>query len=756
MGARWRPVCGAVSAARGGATISALLVLAALCALPNPFSFTHALLIAAAMLCLASAAAAGARPSQPDGTDEQRDTLDIGEHIETLHDLEWEISENEALYRDLLDRQTDVIMRRNQAGNLTFVNQAFCILFGITASEAAGTPFSPAILACEGPRPNVANDALRRCVFTELVQTSIGPRWIEWEEHKVPSLTGSSDQLQSIGRDITEKRAAQLELENARNQADAANRAKSRFLATMSHEIRTPMNGILGMSSLLLESCSTLEQETYARAVEQSARKLMVVIDEILDFSKIEAGKLTLSDAPFSLENLVQNIVELMAPTAFDKGLELTWRVEPALCGSFVGDEFRIRQVILNLVSNALKFTDHGGVAVTAQRAADDNYCRIRISVEDTGIGLSPDDAEKVFDEFEQTDAAVRRQNGGTGLGLAISRRLARAMGGDLTVTSARERGSEFILELNLPILSVGAQASANAAGPGLPQSVLLALDRTIERKSLATSLAQCGVQVCETSFTDARKAVDQAAAQGRPFDRLVVDAQTDPIAAGHLLEVLHDQNTGPVKGLVLVHPLTRDRLSAFRTQGFSAYLVRPVRPSSLLEQIGLKPQQAAAPAPAINTAVAHNRPSPRVLLAEDNEINALLARRMLEKSGCDIVGVKNGTDAVAAVRRTIDGDDPAFALILMDVFMPELDGVAATIEIRKLFEAVCTTQMPRPAIVALTANAFAEDRQRYRNAGMDDYLAKPFDKPALDAVLSRWIGAGRDGPAGHSGKSAA
>ena len=675
--------------------------------------------------------------------------MHIGERLErgleALKDIQWEIRENEARYRDLLDNQADVILRRDAQGRLTFVNQAFCRLFALERATVLGRAFNPRVLAGDKAIPLAPYSELRQQRYVQQVQTALGPRWVEWEEHAVSAGDAAIPEVQCSGRDITERRRTEADLREARKQAEAANRAKSRFLAAMSHEIRTPMNGILGMTSLLSDTDLTAEQRTYAHAVERSARTLLTLIDEILDFSKIEADKLQLKSAPLAIDECVQGVVELLAPKAYEKRIDVAWAVDPALPRPLLGDEVRVRQIVTNLLGNAIKFTDSGGVLVTVGKSpttrpsADKDDLDIAIAVEDTGMGIAPDTLPSLFAEFEQAEDAVRRHQGGTGLGLAISRRLARAMGGDILVVSAPGLGSTFTATLRLKLAPAAASTPEPADVPPAPQHVLLALDRLIERRAMRLSLEGAGIPSEESPIASAADMVSAAAEAGEPFTRIIVDGRSGCAPAAKLLS--HARALAPrgVQGVIVLDTAAKADFAQFRDAGFDAYLVRPVRPQSVLTHLGAghepsEPLQAAAPARPMQFLA-----TPSVLLVEDNDINALLARRMLEKVGCTVRHCVNGREAVEAFKGVLAGGDRSFDLVLMDSHMPVLDGLEATRAIKGLYAAQDAGTVRCPPIVAVTANAFDEDRRRCLEAGMDDYLAKPFDREELHGLLERW-----------------
>ncbi|MCH9765205.1 MAG: response regulator, partial [Alphaproteobacteria bacterium] len=430
------------------------------------------------------------------------------------------------------------------------------------------------------------------------------------------------------------------------------------------------------------------------------------------------------------------------------------WTVDHLAGGEFVGDAVRVRQILLNLVSNAVKFTDKGGVrvsvtAVDTQSAGTGSQHTVRMCVADTGIGISEEDQKALFSEFAQTDEALKRQSGGTGLGLAISQRLAKVMGGDLKIESINGSGSSFVVDLKLqPVSGVSMTRRGAPALPRTKLAVLLAFDRALERAALKDILADSGIDVVECALEDAAHASQAAAANGTPFTRVIVDSEADPDLAKAVLDavVRAGVKTGlsqsDVRGLVLVSMLSRDTLPEFQEQGFDAYLVRPVRPKALLEQLitqrcsisGRWGKQKDAPTSRPNSTVPEKL---RFLLVEDNDINAMLVEHQLVRLGHKVVRACDGQEAVAEMQNAICNAELTFDVVLMDVLLPVMDGFEATAAIHALFEEH-GAKVKRPPIIALTANAFEEDRQHCLKAGMDDYLAKPFDQGMLETVLCR------------------
>jgi PAS domain S-box-containing protein len=623
--------------------------------------------------------------------------------------------------RSLLEAQGDLIVRRDADACITYANDAFCALIGRTREELIGTRFLPAVLQ-QGPVAVL--DAGTRLHDQELT-TASGARWIAWREAAVPGRAPGD--IQSVGRDITERVRNAQALAEARDQSEAANRAKSRFLAMVSHEIRTPLNGILGMSDLLLDTELSAEQTTYARAVKTSGDALMSLIEEILDFSKIEAGKLDLEPRPFGLKTLVEDVAELLAPRAQAKGLEIAVYVDDDIPGAVVGDSTRLRQILLNLTGNAIKFTESGGAAIVVERAAGPDT--VTFAVHDTGIGIAEEAQPRIFLEFEQGEGGPTRRFGGTGLGLAISKRIVERMGGAIALTSKLDVGSTFSFSVPLP--------AADAAAPPRPPpqlsaaAVLIVAPGPIEAPLIARRLGGWGARTCLI----ADEQVALALLPERPWDAIVVDHALGPQA----LEALARQATVPQR-IVVLTPANRGDWPALQAAGFTGYLVKPVRAASLAARLSGEPQRqdGEAIAAPVRADAADREGAPAcglcVLVAEDNEINALLTRSLLQRLGHRPTLAANGAIAVesfVAARAAGVGYD----LVLMDVNMPELDGLEASRRIRAAEIAAGSPPIP---IIALTANLFAEDREACLAAGMNAVLVKPLDRERLADALAR------------------
>ncbi len=525
----------------------------------------------------------------------------------------------------------------------------------------------------------------------------------------------------TLGREGAEVRDAVA----ARRRAEAASEAKSRFLATVSHEVRTPLNGILGIAELLADTPLDREQLAYVEAVRTSGSALATLIDEILDFSRIEAGKLEISSEPFDLVALVEGVVELLAPRAQDKGLEIAGFVSPDLPRMAVGDPVRLRQVLTNLAGNAVKFTHRGGVGVAVAPAGEG---RLRFSVSDTGPGVRPDRRDAIFDEFEQADGTTTRQHGGTGLGLAISRRIVGLMGGHLALEDRAGGGSVFAFEVPLAAAAAGAAVPAPASLDMRGQTVLIAAASTFQAPFLADQLDRYGADVVLADRVD--RALAWLGGANVP-DVLVVDCSLGEAAAETLAEAA--RSAGVKRSFLLFSPFERRAFGQKLVAGYEGWLVKPVRAASLADRLARRPAEAAGDggrsAPPVRTA----RRGLRVLLAEDNEINTLVAMNFLGRLGAQVVHASDGGSALALAGAAMRGDIPSFDAIVMDVSMPVLDGLEVT---RRIRQAEAAEDRPAVRIVALTAHAFREDHERCLAAGMDAVTTKPLELARLDAAL--------------------
>jgi signal transduction histidine kinase/DNA-binding response OmpR family regulator len=537
-----------------------------------------------------------------------------------------------------------------------------------------------------------------------------------------------------------EQRLKQAEEDRrARIAAEAANQAKSAFLANMSHELRTPMNGIIGMTELALQTKLTDEQHEYLTTVKGSADSLLTVINDVLDFSKIEAGKLDLDPIDFELRDSLGDALRTLALRAHLKGLELACRVAPKIPEALIGDQGRLRQIILNLAGNAVKFTERGEVVVQATlEEASPEEVLLHFTVRDTGIGIPPDKQRLIFEPFTQADSSTTRKYGGTGLGLAITARLVQMMGGRIWVESTPGEGSTFHFTARFT------RSKATVVRPRLvrPNSlqdlpVLVVDDNATNRRILEEIVS--GWRMKPTVAQRAKEALAQmqeAFAVGRPFQLVLSDAMM-PEMDGFTLAQQIQQHPG-LKETKLILLTSSDRQtdsSCYRELGIAAYLIKPIKQSDLLETI-LKVLSVPVEEPATQqesrgeaTPSSDARPL-RILLAEDNAVNQRLALRLLEKQGHHVVLATNGKEALAGVMRE------AFDVVLMDVQMPEMDGLEATAAIR-LWEKETGRHQP---IIAMTAHAMKGDRERCLGAGMDSYVSKPIQAKelwkAIDQVL--------------------
>ncbi len=648
------------------------------------------------------------------------------------------------LLQSLMDHIPDSIYFKDAEGRFIRINRAKADRSRLGSTEEAVGKSDFDFFDPEHARKALADEkeimrTLKPLVESEehLIWSSGLERWVSTTKLPLQTQDGKVVGTFGISRDITKLKQTERALGAAKEAAEAASRAKSEFVANMSHEIRTPMNGVIGMAELLLDTNLSSVQREYTQAVLESGEALLGLLNEILDFSKIEAGKIELDPAPFDLRDYIGTMMKSLAARAHHKGLELAYHFDPKIPEIVVGDFGRLRQVLINLVGNAIKFTEKGEVVVDVVVEDQSNQrVALKFDVTDTGIGVPQDKLDTIFAEFEQADKSTTRKFGGTGLGLAIASRFVELMGGHLTVSSEYGSGTTFSFIIALPI---GAKVASEKKHSD-PESirglrVLVVDDNATNRRILQETLQNWGIQPLAVS--NARDAYDQvksASEKGSPYNLVISDVNMPDTDGFQFVESLRDNiKLADTKVMLLTSGMRSGDIPRCEQLNVATHLMKPVKQSELLDAISAA---VGITSPGLVTAQPTQSPdtstlgSLQVLLVEDSPVNQMVAMGLMRKWGHNVTIAKNGIEAVDFT------DSQAFDIVLMDVEMPEMDGLEATRIIRQR-EQGTSQHIP---IIAMTAHAMKGDEERCQEAGMDAYVAKPIRQQALLDAMTRLV----------------
>jgi len=673
-------------------------------------------------------------------------TVAVYADISELKHAEEAVRRSEELLATVLDHMPAPVYLRDKSGNFTLVNAAYEEVYGVKKESVRGRQV----------RDVFPNEQAKE--YAKQDRDVIGSRQVMDYEITVAQpdgehtfavvrfpIIGTSGELVGVGgveHDITGRKLAEEQLRIAKEEAEAANEAKSAFLATMSHEIRTPMNGVIGMTSLLMNTELTADQREYTEVIRSSSDNLLTIINDILDFSKIEAGRLEVERQAFDLRDCLESALDLLAARASEKGLDLAYVTAPEVPSAIKGDVTRLRQILVNLLSNAVKFTDEGEIVVSVDakrlQAPKTPRYQLRFSVSDTGIGIPAEKMDRLFQSFSQLDASTSRRYGGTGLGLVISKRLCELMGGTMWVESKVGKGTTFYFTIEAESAPAPTRDYLHEVEPQLEgKRVLIVDDNPTNRDILEAYSRTWGMQPYSTAFPN--EALEWIG-RGDPFDIAILDMQMPEMDGEVLAEKIQEERDLETLPIVMLTSIG-DLESSTERAKFSAFLTKPIKPSHLFDiVVGIfagKPVRARRPDDVreqlFDIGMGERLPL-RILLAEDNVTNQKLALRLLQQLGyrADVAG--NGLEVLEALKRQI------YDVILMDMQMPEMDGLEATRCVRRDWPGE-----KGPRIIAMTANAMEGDRERCLDAGMDDYVSKPIRvKELIDALNKCPLGPGR------------
>jgi two-component system, sensor histidine kinase and response regulator len=631
--------------------------------------------------------------------------------------------------RNVFDVVPAIIFVKDSDGRFVLVNRAMAELYDVRPEQMIGKRHGEILgTATEGEAYRRADEEVLRTGFDKFIPEETFTnragelRWMQTIKRMLRTPDGRK-QVLGVAIDITARKKAELEMLRAKEAAEGANRSKSEFLANMSHEIRTPMNGIIGMANLLVDTKLDAEQREFAQTIASSSEALLTILSDILDISKIEAGKLQFERIPFNLRDVVESTADLLAAKAHEKGLQLSCFIREEVASGFEGDPTRLRQVLLNLIGNAVKFTDSGSVHVNVSKVLKgENSQLLSFEIIDTGIGIAPDAQRRLFQAFSQADGSTTRKYGGTGLGLYISKQLIEMMEGDLGVNSAPGLGSRFWFTLELPISNAVPRETPKFPG----KRALIVTEHTTQRKVMVHYLKEMGI---ECSFvTDALKAIGELRVD-KEYDLAIVDTNIEGMDGNMVARAVRAEPSFARTRVMMITSLSSETVDELNRSGSIPCLTKPIKRSALWNAVTkllgeVAPEIKAEPTAKKN--LPYTAPSARILVAEDNVVNQRLAMRMLKKLGHHVDVVPDGVKALNAI------SESHYDLILMDCQMPEMDGYEATRIIRQSGN--------RIRIIAMTANAMKGDREKCLESGMDDYVSKPIRLEELEATIQRQL----------------